>query len=483
MRMGLGKWTAVLLAAGAQGLAANAWAQQPAAPQTQNPGPAGAEPVPEAFLHVTPGGLTNTQVGERAAATSYSAKAQVEVLHGAAARVDEAWVAFLPRLTGTASYTRLSNFTPPSFGGGSLVGTNAPPGLISNLIPGQGGMPSPGFATTQPIVSTGPLIIPLVLDNYLLQASLAVPIRAQSAADGRVAFYSWLGARGAVIVAVRALGDQKAHLTLARNQFEVGQASKADVLRAETNVASAELQVVHAKNLAELAEKQVRVAMHAKDEENLAPGESLDVNPPPFQGNLRELTNEAATARPEVRSIDANALAAREQAKAAHAAQYPALTGFADAVYANPNPRRFPQTADWFPTWDIGARLVWSPNDTLIGGSNVTDLESRAAQLEAQKGTLRDNIEIEVTQSYQAVREADVSLDSAKQELSSAEEAYRVTKELFNNGRATSTTLTDSETELTRARLDLLNAQVSARTARVRLDHALGRDARLAEGP
>jgi outer membrane protein TolC len=126
-------------------------------------------------------------------------------------------------------------------------------------------------------------------------------------------------------------------------------------------------------------------------------------------------------------------------------------------------------------------RLTWSPNDTLTGSSNVADLKAHAAQLEAQKGTLRDNIEIEVTQAFQNVREADVSLDSAKHELESAEEAYRVTKELFNNGRATSTTLTDSETELTRSRLDLLTARVNARTARVRLDHALGRDVHLVD--
>ena len=61
----------------------------------------------------------------------------------------------------------------------------------------------------------------------------------------------------------------------------------------------------------------------------------------------------------------------------------------------------------------------------------------------------------------------------------SATEAYRVARELFNNGRATATTLTDSETDLTRARLDALNASVDARTARVRLEHALGRDTHL----
>ena len=49
-------------------------------------------------------------------------------------------------------------------------------------------------------------------------------------------------------------------------------------------------------------------------------------------------------------------------------------------------------------------------------------------------------------------------------------------RELFNNGRGTSTTLTDAESDLTRARLTLLNARADARIARIRLDHALGRD-------
>ncbi len=487
--MRIGKRSAGVLATctSVVGFAATAWAQpapataQPPLPAQALPPPSTApEKVPDELLRVTPGGLTSEQVGQRAAVTSFNAKAQSEAVRGAAARVDEAWVAFLPRLTGTAQYTHLSNFTP---------------GLIT-----FGGM---SFSAAS--------LYPILTEQYLLQGSLAVPIsdyflrltqnysaathseqaarfdaqaaRAVSAADGRVAFYDWLGARGSVIVAVQALDDQKAHLQLAQNQFAVGQVSRADVLQAQTNVSAAELQVVHAKNLEHLAEKQVRTAMHAKDEEVLSPGESLDVDPPAFQGNLPELTTEAMSARLEVKSIDANAAAAREQASAALAGQLPVLTGFADAIYANPNVRAFPPSATWFPTWDIGARLVWSPNDTFIGGSNRADLESRAAQLDAQKGTLRDSIAIEVTQTFDSVREADASLASAKQELASAEEGYRVTKELYNNGRATSTTLTDAETTLTRARLDLLTARVNARTSRVRLDHALARDVRLAGGP
>ena len=76
------------------------------------------------------------------------------------------------------------------------------------------------------------------------------------------------------------------------------------------------------------------------------------------------------------------------------------------------------------------------------------------------------------------MHEADFSIDSSTRELASAEEAYRVQRELFNNGRGTSTTLTDAESDLTRARLKLLNAKADARTARIRLEHALGRDIR-----
>jgi outer membrane protein TolC len=108
----------------------------------------------------------------------------------------------------------------------------------------------------------------------------------------------------------------------------------------------------------------------------------------------------------------------------------------------------------------------------------VGDVESRAANIEANANVTRDNIQVEVTQMLQAVREADFSIGSSTRELASAEEAYRVARELFNNGRGTSTTLADAESDLTRARLDLLNAKFNAKTARIRLEHAMGRDAR-----
>jgi outer membrane protein TolC len=485
---------------------ANAQAQAPLPPPPQ-PAPAPAAPgtiasdttlapVPQDLLQARPGGLTGEQAGARAAQTSWNAKAAQETLRSAAARVDGAWALFLPRLSGVGKYTRLSDFTPPQL---SFFPPNAYL-VVAN-------QPGPiNLATTTAIAPGGASFPFFVLDNWLIQGTITVPIsdyllridqnysatthsqeaarwdvvtaRAGSEANGRIAYYSWLNARGAVIVAVQALNDQKTHLRDARNQFAVGNASKADVLRAETAVASAELALERAKNLSDLTEKQLQVAMHVPESEPLTPGENLDSPLTPVQGNVKQMTLEAFSARPEIRSADANAASAHEQAQAAKAGRWPVLSAFGDAILGNPNPRFVPPTNVWNGTFDVGAQITWSPNDVLTANSNANDLEARVASIEANRQVTRDNIEVEVTQMLQQVHEADFSIESSTRELASAEEAYRVQRELFNNGRGTSTTLTDAEGDLTRARLDLLNARVAARTARVRLEHALGRDAK-----
>jgi len=473
---------------------------------SQPGGPASASPggdvdsapleVPNDLVRAHAGGLTATEVGTRAMRTSWTAKASEQALVAAAARVDQAWASFLPRLSGIGKYTYLSPLTPPNFAPGEyLLATRTPP-------PAGGGAYSP---TMPPPLEGFSLTIPIVQSNWLFQGTIVVPIsdyfiridqnytaatrsqdaarwdlvgaRATADADGRVAYYTWLRARGAVIVAVQALNDQRTHLRDARNQFTVGNASRADTLRAETSVSSAELALEQAKNLADLAEKQMRVAIHVADEVVVTPGEDLETALTPTQGDLRAMIAEALGARPEVKSAEANAESAQKVLAVAKAGLYPSLSAFADGIVGNPNPRIFPPTQTWFPSWDVGGQVTWALNDALVANGVSSEDEARLGQIVANKFNVRDGIEIEVTQAFQNVQQADFGIQSSTRELASAQEAYRVQRELFNNGRGTSTTLTDAETDLTRARLDLLNAKVDARTARVRLEHALGRDA------
>lgn len=461
-------------------------AATPAAPPTSATAPATPQ-IPDMMAPV-PGGITAEQVAERAVATSYQAKAAEETLAAASAHADSARTNFLPHVALTGRYTRLSELTPQSLSGsGGLVVTTAPAGT-----------PNP------PSIAAGGFSFPVVLNNWLAQATIAVPIsdyflkinkaytaathqedaarydvltaRAKSYSDGKIAYFTWLRARGAVMVAEQSLAVSRAHLKDAENLFAVGNASKADVLRAQTAVAAAELAVERAKSGAVITERQVRIATHANEDERLEPGESLEAPLSPAPQNARALISEAIAARPEIKSIDKNAEAARKLAGAAYAGRYPSLSGFGDVTYANPNSRRFPQQNEWFPTWAVGAQITWSPNDFVAAGPGGSEATARAAALDAQKNLVRDGIELEVTQAYQAVLEADIAIQTTTRQLESAEEGYRVARELFNAGRGTGTTLIDAETALAQARFENLNAKVDAKLTRIRLAHATGRD-------
>jgi outer membrane protein TolC len=191
---------------------------------------------------------------------------------------------------------------------------------------------------------------------------------------------------------------------------------------------------------------------------------------------MAALWTEAGASRLEIKTLEQTSDALREQAKVARAGNYPRLDAFGDVLYSNPNQRVFPQQDVFRPTWDVGVQLIYSPNDVALSGASSRNLTARASSVIAQKQALEDGIRVEVTQARNALREAQAAVESTAQGLVAAEESYRVRRSLFRNGRATGVELTDAETDLTRSRLEAINARVDVRIAAVRLEHAVGRD-------
>ena len=433
-----------------------------------------------------PGGLTSAVVATRAEATSFDVLSKREDMEAAAAQVDQALVAYFPRLTATGRYTRLSPIDVPALGNVVISPTTGP--------------------VDPTMLRAAPFSFPILLNQTLLQANLNVPLsdyllripqahaaatknekaarfaenaaRLKAATDVKVVYYTWVRAKLQEVVAEQALLQANAHLVDARHAFEAGTVSKADVLRVESQVAASRLLVERAKSMAEVTETQIRVAMHDNAPMAYEVGESIDGEAPKVPGtdNLAALWTEAGGTRLELKTLEQTSDALREQAKVARAGSYPRIDAFGDIIYSNPNQRVFPQQNAFKATWDVGVQLVYSPNDIALAGASSRNLSARAASLVAQKQALEDGIRVEVTQTRNALREAQAAVESTAQGLIAAEESYRVRRSLFRNGRATGVELTDAETDLTRSRLESINTRVDVRVALVRLEHALGRD-------
>ena len=441
-----------------------------------------------AETHVA-GGLTAAEAAARAEATSGDVAARRAEIDAAEATAAQSWLAYLPRLAGSARYTHLSSIEPPLLG----VGVGAPTAPVGPLPAGT------------PLVNA-PLRFPVFLDETSFQATLAAPLsdyllriapthavalraeeaarfahqaaRQRTALGTKILYYEWARARLSRIVEEAALAQVRGHLEDARKALAAGSASRADVLSVVAHEAVAEQAVVHARARTTALETRLHTVMHVDDRAPLAIGEAIegDVTFAAESRDLDRLTTEAEKARPEVRGLDASIAALASQARAAAGSAMPALGVFGEVTDANPNPRYFPGPQRFAMTWSLTAQLTWSPNDTASSFEAHRAWRAREDAALAQRRTLMDDLRSEIARALEAVDDATSAQLTAARAVASAEESHRVRRALFQNGRATSVELTDAETELTRARLAFIGSHVEARLALLQLNHALGRD-------
>lgn len=444
-----------------------------------------------------PGGLTSAEVARRAGKTSFTVEARRKEAEAAEAEVDKALVDIAPRLTLSARYTRLSPIDQPAFGGdsGSLVATTAPAGPLPPGAP-LIGLPADSFS------------FPVILNQYALQASLNVPIsdyvfrtarsvkgakrtkraaelqvraaRLDEEANARLAYYTWVRAKLQTAVTAQSVQQTRAQLVSVKRAFAAERASKADVLSIESVVASAELTHVRAQSQVTIAEEQLRTVMHDDSARSYQIGENVLVPPAGSaeKAPLRKLYAEAWRQRLELRAFDISASALDDQKAVVSAGAIPRLDAFGNVYYANPNQRIVPQEEKWTATWDVGLSLTWTPNDLGISSADTRGIEAQRAQLLAEKAALKDALRREITEAKQGMVEAKLSVTTAERGLKASRAAYDTRRKLFEYGRATSVEVIEAETSLLRARLELINAKVAVHAAKVRLDHALGRDVR-----
>jgi outer membrane protein TolC len=493
--------------------ASASWAQpRPAQPPGARPAARAPDPEPREApirdpltdaLAPKPGGLTPTEVGRAAERTRHPVRQKQADLRAASARVDQALVSYFPRVTLTATYARLSPVDPISLGAGAVLAAQNPGPVTTGPCP----LGTCIFDSAGAPVGAVPLSLSAPpVNQYSLVASVIVPVSdyalrirqnhgaashneaakryeaeaqaLQDASDAKIAFYNWVRAKGQVVVAHEAVEQVQAHVVDARRNFDAGLLSRADVLRLEAQVASAQQVEAESIAFASVAEEQLRTVMGVRADQRLEIGIDVMHEPPaaPTE-SLEALQQEAYKRRRELRAFDESIGALKQAESVSHAGYVPRIDGFADGTYANPNSRFFPPEDRWDFTWDIGVRATWVINDTFTALGASAEARARTASVTEQKGTVRDGIRLEVASAYADLKKSVPTIEASDRGVVAAAESLRVRRDLFRNGRGTAVDLIDAETELTRARLGQLQARVGLLAAKTRLNHATGRDA------
>ncbi|HVK86858.1 MAG TPA: TolC family protein [Kofleriaceae bacterium] len=417
-------------------------------------------------------GLTAEEAARRAIRASPTVQRSVADIEIAIAEAKAAEVARIPVVGIDARYTRLSKVDLPPINFGGMTIPNAFPQFLNTYDV---------TARVALTVSDYFVRFPKFIEAARLGEEAARLSRHSTEVnvgqDARVAYYEWVRANLQVLVSKRQLAQVQSTVRQFRALAEAQRISRADLMRVESQEATAEQTVIQLEYIAGLREEQLRILIEAPLGERLVIGEDIrkDILAP-SQIPLEDLYRTARSQRLDFKVLDTGIEARLKQAEGERANMYPKLGVFAQADYANPNQRIFPQQDEFNLTWAAGAQITWTLNDTLLSKTVQDKAYAAARGLRADRANLERGTRVELLSAQQAVAIAQAALETSKKGLAAAEESYRVRRELLNAERATAVELVDAETELTRARITALNARVDLRVAMAQLGHALGND-------
>ena len=407
----------------------------------------------------------------RAVQVSDAALAAAARTDGARAGLEAADAARYPTLAATAALSQRSAV--PEFV--AKVGGPLEPPVV--LYPNIETAYSTSLQARQVLYAGGAVDAGRAASRHDLEGSEAT--RRQVAADlafaGRLAY--WEAVRAEANLDVVTVNEQRALRLQADTQAlrDAGMAVNADVLAAQSRLATAHVAVIRAQT------RRLDTVSHLRSLLHLGAGDTLEVADrtvillPLEPASLGELQAEALAHRPELAVMAAQlaGLAARE--RLASAPSRPALALDAQWDLSRPNIRYFPLVDEWNDTWSVGVSAGWTLFD---GGKSRADARTvKASQraAAAQHDELSRSVTLEVEIARQDLLAALGTVGAADAARAAADERERASKERLDAGLAPMVEILDAQSELAAAEQQQIDTRASAWIAAARLTRATGR--------
>lgn len=250
-------------------------------------------------------------------------------------------------------------------------------------------------------------------------------------------------------------------LDLNRRRAELGASSMVDVLRAEQEVSASRAQVVSADEGLFRARETLGLALGSTEPWGVIPDIRLDSLAADAKATCR--VEKDISARPDVRSAEANLRVAERAANAPRYDFWPTIDAVSTVLYNSTD-----ETVNGeHVIWTIGAVLSWPIYD---GGARYAERQLRVSQSVAVREQLTDlqrRASVEVSQAFRGVKTAEQNLVIARRSRDISSETARLARVAFLNGSGTSFDLVDTARQLRQAEIDLAIQEFEALRARI----------------
>ena len=285
------------------------------------------------------------------------------------------------------------------------------------------------------------------------------------------AYYTLLAAIDSQHVCEQSVAALQDHLKNVQAQYDVGVVAKVDLLRSEVELTSAQQDLIKAENRHSIAEARLNNMMGIAQDTKLRPVEELKYTV--YEELLPNCINHAMRHRLDLQQSRLQVKAAEAALNSAKAGWLPSVSG---ALTNSWSDNKWP--GDKGSNWGVSVGVNMTVFDSGVTKSNVA---SAKADLMTAKESYRqdtDNVELDVRNCYNTLREAEKRITTTQVAVAKAEEDYHIAQVRYEAGVGTNTDVLDAQVALVQARNNFNSSLYDYNLAKVALDTAMGIEAR-----
>jgi outer membrane protein TolC len=284
------------------------------------------------------------------------------------------------------------------------------------------------------------------------------------------AFYGYLLAKKFVEVSEEAVGLAEKHWKNVKSLYDVGMASKFDLLRSEVQVANLKPQLIRAKNGLSTAELGLKTLLGLDLKQPIEVKGELSYKE--FEANVDADVAQALANRPEMNQLKFQQQMAAEMLKMARGAYLPTLAiGGAYNYWGN----RFKFTKDsWESYYSVNLVLDIPLFNGFVNSAKVGESKAMLRQLDYSRKGLSEMVKFEVQEAILSLQQAKESLLSQEKNVEQAQEAVRIADLNYGEGLATNLDVSFAQMALTQAKTNYSQALYDYALALAQLEKAIG---------
>lgn len=296
--------------------------------------------------------------------------------------------------------------------------------------------------------------------------------------DVAAAFYDILLAKELAEIAEKDLAQKEAHLDEAQKKFDLGTATDYDVLSARVDAENARPAVIHARNLVQITRDQLRflLGQEAGDVDVNGTLDAVPSVPPTYE----EALSTALKRRPEITGQAMRVEVYHQLVKIANSGDKPRLdlAGSYGYKWTDAGWSTFGGTPTHMNPegvyWSLGVYLKFAFFDGLRTKGQVMQARSDQTTAEIELEKLRDQVSLQTRSAVDAVKENAEIVKALSGTVEQAERVLVMANKGFEYGVKTKLDVDDAQQGLNQSRGNLARAKRDTLVAQVNLLYAEG---------